>query len=94
MEFEEMIIAIVALLIVLIPVAGITLRFALKPVMESIARLLEARVGGQNLELLERRLALLEQEMTQVRRIAEGSAFDRALDAGSREPRSGSRPAP
>jgi hypothetical protein len=89
MRFEEMIIAVIALLIVLIPVAGITLRFALKPVMESIARLMEARVGGQNAELLERRIALLEQELSQVRRIAEGSAFDRELGAGDRERRRG-----
>jgi hypothetical protein len=87
MQFEEMIIAVVALLIVLIPVAGITLRFALKPVMESIAHLMEARVGGQNSELLERRIALLEQELSQVRRIAEGSAFDRELGTGDRERR-------
>jgi hypothetical protein len=48
---------------VLIPVAGLTLRYAIKPVTEALAR---ARQGGaelESLQLLERRIALLEQEV-------------------------------
>lgn len=76
---EDILLGSLALLIVLIPVAGLTLRFALKPVMESLAKLLEARAGGQNVDLLEKRVALLEQELDQVWRLSEGRAFDRQL---------------
>jgi hypothetical protein len=55
------------ILIVLIPIAGFTARFALKPVIEAFARNLQGKHGNEAVQLVERRLALLEQEMTQMR---------------------------
>lgn len=81
---EDIVLGALAMLIILVPVTGLTLRFSLRPVVESIARLLEAR-AAQNTELLERRVALLEQELGQVRRLAEGKAFDRELGGGGRD---------
>jgi hypothetical protein len=78
---DEGIIAVVAaFLILFVPVAGLTLRFALKPLVDSIARIMEARAAREQLELLDRRLTLMEQEMQQVRHLAEGQAFDRTLE--------------
>jgi hypothetical protein len=76
-------------LIVLIPVAGLTARFALKPVVEAIIRV---RAGqGANtaeaLSLLERRVALLEQQNreleTALERVSAAKDFDRQLAARS-----------
>lgn len=73
-------------LIVLIPVAGLTARFALKPVVEAIARARGAQQSPQAVALLERRLTLLEQQLQQVDasvdRMAEELQFLRQLAAG------------
>jgi hypothetical protein len=70
------------LLVVLIPIAGLTARFALKPLIESITEAMRVRQGGDT-QGMERRLALLEQELTSMRgelqRAADGAAFDRSL---------------
>lgn len=49
-------------LIILIPVAGLTARFALKPIAEAFARMQEARGSRDQLHMLEQRLQLLEQQ--------------------------------
>ena len=54
---------VMGMLVVLIPVAGLTLRFAMKPVTESLARLREGTMEREKVQLLERRMALLEQEL-------------------------------
>ena len=73
---------------VLIPIVGLTARFALKPIVEAIARMREARAGGAGRELavLEQRVSLLEQQYqsldTTVERLGEIKDFDRQLTAG------------
>ncbi len=69
-------------LVIFVPVAGLTVRFAMKPMVDSIARLLEARTksnGNGNGDQLERRVALLEQELrlmrTEVSELTERSEF-------------------
>ena len=49
-------------LIILIPVAGLTARFALKPIAEAFARFQETRGSQDQLRMLEQRLHLLEQQ--------------------------------
>ena len=61
---DEDIVAMLAIfLCFFVPIAGLTLRFALKPIVESIARLLEVRASAAPAaaaaELNERRIALL-----------------------------------
>lgn len=74
-------------LIVFTPVAGLTARFALKPLIESLARLADSRGGvrGDELRVLASRVALLEQELKatreEVRSLEERSDFDRRLGA-------------
>ena len=74
------------LLIVLIPVAGLTARFALKPLIESITGVMRARQGGGDVTALEGRIAALEAEVSSLRgEITSGEearAFDRRLAAG------------
>src|SRR5688500_4638408 len=54
---------VMSMLSVLIPIAGLTLRFAIKPITESLARLRESGMEREKVQLLERRVALLEQEV-------------------------------
>jgi hypothetical protein len=72
----------------LIPIAGLTARFALKPIVEAIARMREAQTGAstQEVHVLEQRLALLEQQYQalegSLQRIGELKEFDKQLGAG------------
>jgi hypothetical protein len=76
---EDILAMLLTALVLFVPVAGLTLRFALKPMVDSIARLMEARVRGAGAEVLEKRIALLEHELLSVRgelsRMAERSEF-------------------
>jgi hypothetical protein len=86
---EDIVIMLVSGLIVFTPVAGLTLRFALKPMVDSIARLMEARNGAAGVDLVDKRVALMEQEIqllrSEMRQVTEQREFyDRLLDARSR----------
>jgi hypothetical protein len=88
---DEDIFAMLAIfLCVFTPIAGLTLRFALKPIVDSIARLLEARANSAPAsvaaDLNERRLALIEAEISgmrlDVQRVAEQRDFMDRLGTG------------
>jgi hypothetical protein len=88
---DEDILAIGAIfLCVFTPIAGLTLRVALKPIVDSIARLLEARASTTPAlaaaEMSERRLTLMEAELSAVRselqRVSEQRDFMEQLGAG------------
>ena len=73
-------------LMVLIPIAGLTARFAMKPIVESMARMKESGARTEELAMLERRMALLEQEVQMlsgiredVTRLVEELEFQRKL---------------
>ena len=72
--------------IVHIPVIGITARFALKPTVEALARLFEHKGLEETVGIMERRLALMEQQMeameSSVKRIGDAADFHRALSSG------------
>lgn len=78
---------VMGLMVVLIPVAGVTARFALKPIAEAVARMREGQGAARELQLIEQRLALMEQQLsgleTDVRKIEEKVDFDRRLSAGT-----------
>lgn len=77
---------IMGISIVLIPVIGLTARFALKPVVEALARVFDSRGRDETVGILERRMALMEQQMESLegslRRLTEASAFHRELESG------------
>ncbi len=87
---EDILAILVTGLIVFVPVAGITARFALKPLIDSVVRIAEMRRSNEEVRLLERRIALLEQEMSgvksEVQEIGEQKEFYRKLsEPGIRE---------
>ena len=57
---------------VLIPVVGLTLRFALRPVLETWARLRSTPTPDSQTELLARQMSLLEAELQQVQHAVQG----------------------
>ena len=63
----ELLIPIIAIvlggLIFLVPIAGLTLRFALKPALEAYASMRELNGQGQEVRILEQRVALLEERL-------------------------------
>jgi len=78
---------IMGISIVLIPVIGLTARFAFKPVVEALGRMFEGRGTDEHIQILERRLGLLETHIetleSTVHRLEEGATFDKHLRSGS-----------
>ena len=93
MQNIEVLIPLVAVvmgtLMFLIPIAGFTSRFALKPIVEAMAKYREMQGGttGRELNVLEQRVALLEQQYSvlenDMQRLGELKDFDRQLTSGS-----------
>ena len=71
--------------IVLIPVLGITARFALKPTVEALSRLFDRKGSDEVVSILERRISLMEQQIesieSNVERLVEMSEFHHELQS-------------
>lgn len=84
---EDIFLSILYTLVVLVPVAGLTLRFAVKPLLESWIRVLEVRSSNEEVELLEKRVSLLERELHETRgeieKVREEREFYRELSPES-----------
>ena len=84
------IVAIVGgLLCLLIPIAGLTARFAMKPIVDSMAKLKEAQAGGgqaSDVRRLEQRVAAIEHQLegvdSSLQRLIEAKDFERQLQSG------------
>lgn len=74
---------IMGTLIILVPVAGITARFALKPIVESLALARQTPQTDERLASLESRMALIESQMdgteAELRRLSDESEFRKEL---------------
>ncbi len=85
-DLTSLVATIMGISIVLIPVIGLTARFALTPVVEALSKLFDARGADEELRILHRRLELQEQEIAHLRHtvqgLAEGRDFERQLQAG------------
>lgn len=70
-------------LAILVPVLAISARVALKPVMESWAKLRETQTSGDEKIMQDRRIALLEAEVNSLQQVVqqhlEARDFERAL---------------
>lgn len=90
MGTNETIVAALAIflgmMVVLIPIAGLTARFALKPLMEALRSYRELQGDNQAQQLVERRVALMEEQMhsmdRSLRELLEESEFRRDLESG------------
>jgi TolA-binding protein len=84
---------VLGMLAVLIPIAGLTARFALKPLVESMARLFDNRTVEDTVEITQRRVSLLESQIESlehtVSQMREAQAFDRQLRADPEKDRIG-----
>jgi hypothetical protein len=76
---------ILGISVVLVPVIGLTARYALKPTVEALARVFESRSVDETVRILERRVELQEQQIealqSTVERLSEAREFDRQLAA-------------
>jgi uncharacterized protein (DUF2164 family) len=77
------------MMVILIPIAGLTARFALKPLMEALRSYRELQGDNQAQQLIERRMALMEEQMHSmdraIRELAEESEFRRDLESGKQK---------
>jgi hypothetical protein len=88
MSINETIVAslaiILGMMVVLIPIAGLTARFALRPMMDAFGSYREVAGRNDAQQLLERRVALLEEQLhsmdRSLRELGEESDFRRQLD--------------
>jgi hypothetical protein len=82
-DITSIVAIVMGMLVILIPVAGLTARFALKPIVEAIARMREGQGAQQEASLLQQRVALLEQQVQNmehsVDRISEEREFNKQL---------------
>ncbi|RMH13617.1 MAG: hypothetical protein D6701_12140 [Gemmatimonadetes bacterium] len=85
-DLTELVAVFMGISVVLVPIIGLTARFALKPTVEALGRLFEGRGRDEALQLLERRLGLMEHQMEamehSLRSLAEVREFDRSLASG------------
>jgi hypothetical protein len=92
-DLTALIATIMGISIVLVPVIGLTARFALKPTVEALGRFLHTKELDDSVGILERRMALMESQIesieSSVRRIAEVNEFHHALEKGDEPPEQG-----
>ena len=88
-NLTSIIAVIMGISVVLIPVIGLTARFALKPVVEALSKVFEARGMDESLQIMERRIALLETHIdtldSSMNRLEDTTRFDAQLRTGSAE---------
>jgi len=77
--------SILGISVVLVPVIGLTARFALKPAVEALGKVFEARSLDETVRILERRVELQEHQIESLqdslRQLTEARDFDRQLAA-------------
>ena len=82
-DLEFLAVIAMAFTLVLIPVMGITARFALKPTVEALGQVFQQKGSDEALQLMERRMAMLEQQIDlmegAMRRLEGTVQFDRVL---------------
>ena len=74
------------MMVILIPITGLTARFALKPLMEALRSYRELQGNDKAQQLIERRVALMEEQLhsmdRSLRELLEESEFRRDLESG------------
>lgn len=85
-DLTAIVAVIMGLSIILIPVIGLTARFALKPFVEALGQYLNQKDTAETVKILERRVALLEHQLEvlehDVEEIGEVTRFHQELESG------------
>jgi hypothetical protein len=85
-DVTALVAVIMGVSIVLVPVIGLTARFALKPTVEALGRFFEHKGLDDSVHIMERRMALMEQQIesmeSSMKRLAEVTEFHDALGTG------------
>jgi len=96
-DIVEVLAVFMGISIVLVPVIGLTARFALKPTVEALSRFFEHKGLDDTVHILERRMALMEQQIesmdNSLQRLAEISEFHHALEEDGTERKAVTGPA-
>ena len=86
LDITAIVAVIMGISIVLVPVIGLTARFALKPLVQSMGHFLQSRTVEESVRILERRMALLEQHLesmdTAMVQLSDAADFHRELRSG------------
>lgn len=86
-DLTALVAVIMGVSVVLVPVIGLTARFALKPTVEALGRFFEHKELDESVHIMERRMALMEQQIESmdaaVRRLTEVTEFHNALGTGT-----------
>jgi hypothetical protein len=86
-DLTSLVAVVLGISIVLIPVIGLTARYALSPTVEAFAKLFETKGNDEAIRILERRMELQEQEIAllsqTIRSLTEAREFERQLGAPS-----------
>jgi len=89
-NLTSVIAVIMGISVVLIPVIGLTARFALKPVVEALSKVFESRELSESYQIMERRMGLMEAQIeamdNSMNRLADTAHFEAQLRAGSEDP--------
>ena len=84
-DLTSLVAVILGISIVLVPVIGLTARYALSPTVQALAKLFESKGTEEAVRILERRIELQEQEIAMlsqtVQSLSEGRDFERQLAA-------------
>lgn len=86
-DLTEIVAIIMGISIVLVPIMGLTARFALKPTVETLSRFFESKSTDETVRILERRVSLMEQQLesmeSTVEHLREVGAFQAELESGT-----------
>ena len=89
-DITSLVAVILGISVVLVPVIGLTARYALSPAVQALAKAFETKGMEETVRILERRMELQEQEialLTQsVHALTEGRDFDRKLSGAQGSP--------
>jgi|GEM_PF-709477 hypothetical protein len=85
-DLTALVATILGISIVLVPVIGLTARFALAPTVEALSRFFDHKGLGKTVQIMERRIVLQEQQIelleSSIKRLTDVSNFHQQLESG------------
>jgi hypothetical protein len=95
-DLVPLVAVVMGISVILIPVIGFTARYVLRPFQDALAQYVQGRGNDDSVRILERRMALMEQQLegmeSTLNRIADAADFHRELHAPKGSPTAISAP--